>query len=69
MGIGQVLTMPLFFASNTIYPVSLMPARLKALARGNPLSYEVDVLRALMPAAGSSAFGLDLDFAVLLGAM
>src|SRR5215472_16147982 len=25
MGIGQVLTMPLFFASNAIYPVVLMP--------------------------------------------
>ncbi len=69
MGIGQVLTMPLFFASNAIYPVSLMPAWLKVLARGNPLSYEVDALRALMPAGGSSAFGLGPDFAVLLGAM
>jgi ABC-2 type transport system permease protein len=26
MGIGQVLTMPIFFASNAIYPLSLMPA-------------------------------------------
>ena len=25
MGIGQVLTMPLFFASNAIYPISIMP--------------------------------------------
>ena len=25
MGIGQVLTMPLFFASNAIYPLELMP--------------------------------------------
>ena len=25
MGIGQVLTMPLFFASNAIYPLSMMP--------------------------------------------
>jgi len=24
MGIGQVLTMPIFFASNAIYPLSLM---------------------------------------------
>ena len=27
MGIGQVLTMPIFFASNAIYPLSLMPNR------------------------------------------
>ena len=25
MGIGQVLTMPIFFASNAIYPIGLMP--------------------------------------------
>ena len=29
MGIGQVLTMPIFFASNAIYPLSLMPAWLQ----------------------------------------
>ena len=32
MGIGQVLTMPLFFASNAIYPIALMP-RLAASRR------------------------------------
>jgi len=26
MGVGQVLTMPLFFASNAIYPIAIMPA-------------------------------------------
>ncbi|MDO8567715.1 MAG: ATP-binding cassette domain-containing protein [Dehalococcoidales bacterium] len=26
MGIGQAITMPLFFASNAIYPIALMPA-------------------------------------------
>ena len=31
MGIGQVLTMPIFFASNAIYPLSLMPAWLRAV--------------------------------------
>ena len=25
MGIGQVMTMPLFFASNAIYPIAIMP--------------------------------------------
>jgi ABC-2 type transport system permease protein len=29
MGIGQVLTMPIFFASNAIYPIDLMPDWLK----------------------------------------
>ena len=67
MGIGQVLTMPLFFASNAIYPLSLMPGWLSAVSHVNPLTYEVDVLRALMLRAGASDYGLALDFAVLAG--
>lgn len=45
MGIGQVLTMPLFFASNAIYPIAIMPVWLQAIARVNPLTYEVEGLR------------------------
>jgi ABC-2 type transport system permease protein len=69
MGIGQVLTMPLFFASNAIYPAAIMPLWLQAVARGNPLTYEVDALRALMLTRGVSAFGLGADFTVLFVAV
>jgi ABC-2 type transport system permease protein len=48
MGIGQAITMPLFFASNALYPVGVMPAWLHVLSTVNPLSYEVDALRALL---------------------
>ncbi|MFI5179362.1 MAG: ABC transporter permease [Vicinamibacterales bacterium] len=65
MGIGQVMTMPLFFASNAIYPLAIMPPWLHAVARANPLSYEVDALRALMIVGGTSNFGLPTDYAVL----
>lgn len=68
MGIGQVLTMPLFFASNAIYPVAIMPGWLQAIALGNPLTYEVDALRSLMLSAYPSAFGLGLDYLILVGA-
>lgn len=68
MGMGQVLTMPLFFASNALYPVSVMPGWLKVVSHLNPLSYEVDGLRALMLAEGVSSNGLWLDFAVLVPA-
>ena len=67
MGIGQVLTMPIFFASNAIYPLSLMPAWLRAVSRFNPLTYEVDALRSLMLTHGVSEYGLGIDFAVLAG--
>ncbi len=62
MGIGQMITMPLFFASNALYPVAVMPGWLRALALVNPLSYEVDALRGLL--IGTPAH-LPLDFAVL----
>jgi ABC-2 type transport system permease protein len=48
MGIGQAITMPLFFASNALYPVDVMPAWLRVLSKVNPLSYEVDALRAML---------------------
>lgn len=65
MGIGQVLTMPLFFASNAIYPIAIMPAWLQVVARVNPLTYIVDALRALMLSNGAPAFSLGVDFTVM----
>jgi ABC-2 type transport system permease protein len=67
MGIGQMLTMPIFFASNAIYPLSLMPAWLRAASHLNPLTYEVDALRYLLLTSGTSDYGLVIDFGVLLG--
>jgi ABC-2 type transport system permease protein len=66
MGIGQILTMPLFFASNAIYPISIMPGWLRVISRANPLTYEVDALRTLMISGVPSSFGLWLDFSALL---
>src|SRR5579884_1005898 len=65
MGIGQILTMPLFFASNAIYPIAIMPAWLRIVARVNPLTYEVDALRALMLQNGVHGFNVGFDFIVL----
>lgn len=66
MGIGQVLTMPLFFASNAIYPLSMMPNWLKAISVVNPLTYQVDALRGQMVQGGASLFGIGHDFVALL---
>ena len=66
MGIGQVLTMPLFFASNAIYPIAIMPSWLQLIARLNPLTYEVDILRTLMLAGSTINQNLYLDIVVLL---
>ncbi len=66
MGIGQVLTMPLFFASNAIYPLTLMPQWLHGVARANPLTYLVDMLRALMLQGSASTMGVGVDLLVLV---
>ncbi|MFI2645479.1 ABC transporter permease [Streptomyces sp. NPDC018610] len=62
MGIGQAITMPLFFGSNALYPVGVMPGWLQAVSKANPLSYQVDALRGLL--LGTPAH-LAADFGVL----
>ena len=63
MGIGQAITMPLFFASNALYPVNVMPEWLRRLSAVNPLSYEVNLLRTLLIGTPSNAL---LDMGVLI---
>jgi len=66
MGIGQLITMPLFFASSALYPLAIMPVWLRVLARVNPLTYEVQGMRQML--AGVGAHGeLWLDFVVVAG--
>jgi ABC-2 type transport system permease protein len=63
MGIGQAITMPLFFGSNALYPIKIMPGWLRAISHVNPLSYEVDALRALIIGTPGR---IPLDLAVLV---
>jgi ABC-2 type transport system permease protein len=66
MGIGQLVMMPLFFASSALYPLSIMPHWLRVVARVNPLTYEVHGMRQLM--LGVSTGGtLWVDYAVVAG--
>jgi ABC-2 type transport system permease protein len=64
MGIGQLITMPLFFASSALYPLSIMPFWLRVIARANPLTYEVHGLRNLLLGIGGGD-PLLLDFGVI----
>ena len=66
MGVGQVLSMPLIFASNAIYPTSMMPLRLRVISHLNPLTYVVDALRSLMPAGSPRSFGIGMGYTVIL---
>jgi ABC-2 type transport system permease protein len=58
--------MPLFFASNAIYPTAIMPGWLKTISHLNPLTYVVDALRTFMLAGSTSTFGLSHDYTVIL---
>jgi ABC-2 type transport system permease protein len=63
MGIGQAITMPLFFGSNALYPVDIMPGWLRAISAVNPLSHQVDALRGLLLGTPSNLWQ---DFAILI---
>src|SRR3984885_6244100 len=65
MGIGQLMTMPMFFASNAIYPIAIMPRWLQVVAVANPLTYLVDTLRGLMISGAQSLHSPLTNFAVL----
>ncbi|MFA5629471.1 MAG: ABC transporter permease [Dehalococcoidales bacterium] len=69
MGVGQALTMPLFFASSAIYPISIMPGWLQAIAIVNPLSYIVDALRSLLVTGDLSGLGTDILIIVISAAV
>jgi len=69
MGIGQALTMPLFFASNALYPVSMMPEIIRWIAFFNPMSYVVDAVRSLMITGNLSSLLTDLAAIMLFDAV
>jgi len=60
MGIGNALILPLFFASNALYPIALMPRAIQIIAVVNPLTYAVDAVRGLMITGNLALFPLDV---------
>ncbi len=66
MGIGQLIMMPLFFASSALYPLRIMPEWLRVVAHLNPLTYEVQGLRQMLVGVGGRGV-VWLDFLVVVG--
>jgi ABC-2 type transport system permease protein len=54
-GVINVVLFPLLFVSGALYPTAGMPAALRLLARVNPVTYQVDLMR--------HAFGQPTEFA------
>lgn len=66
MAIINLINLPLLFASNAIFPVTIMPTWLQDVVKVNPVSYANDAGRQLLIGA-TGANSLLLDFAVLIG--
>ncbi len=62
---------PVFFLSGSLYPVSQLPAALKAVALMNPYTYGVDLLKhavlGVLPSGMGADFAASTDIAVLAG--
>jgi ABC-2 type transport system permease protein len=69
MGIGQAITMPLFFTSNAIYPIDVMPPWLRVIATVNPLSYLTDAMRSLLLTGDFHGIPLDIGVTLLATAI
>lgn len=66
VAIINLINLPLLFASNAIFPVTIMPTWLQDVVTVNPVSYANDAVRQLLiGATGSNS--LLLDFGVLIG--
>ena len=65
-GVINVVLFPLLFVSGALYPTDGMPEPLRALARVNPVTYAVDLMRHALGQAAE--FGVGRDLLVLLGA-
>ena len=63
-GIINVILFPLLFLSGALYPTGGMPPALRAVARVNPVTYAVDLLRHAFGQAGE--FALATDVAVVV---
>lgn len=70
---ANLLALPLFFTSGSMYPVGDAPRLLMPLVYSNPMTYAVDALRQVALGQGSFSLAQDLAmvglFALLMGAL
>lgn len=66
MAIINLLNLPLLFASNALFPTTIMPAWLQTIVKVNPVSYANDGVRQLLLGA-TGLNSLPFDYAYLVG--
>ena len=63
LAIMNFISLPLLFASNSLFPTNSMPTWLQYIAKLNPLSYANDAARQLLfGSAGMTSLAFDLLF-------
>jgi len=61
-GIMTLLTMPIFFASNALYPIDAFPPALQAISAVNPLTYLVTGIRYFAIGDNFQAIGIHYSY-------
>jgi len=61
-GIMTLLTMPIFFASNALYPINAFPPALQAISMVNPLTYLVTGIRYFAIGDNYQAIGIHYTY-------
>ena len=56
-GVITLLSLPLFFASNSLYPIESLPLAIRLISYGNPLSYMITGLRYFSIGSDFYSFG------------
>lgn len=59
--IMNFIIMPMFFLSGAMYPVKLLPDILRILAKLNPLTYGIDIMKHVMFPDASGNMGPDIS--------
>ena len=62
-GINNIIVLPMFFLSSSLYPLNNVPPLLRFISTINPVSYMVDALRFLL--SDQTHFGLTKDLVVI----
>ncbi len=62
--VTNFVTLPLFFLSNAIFPLSSLPSFVQYISYANPLTYGIDGIRGAL--TGTSTYPLILDFTVMV---
>ncbi|MEA3312770.1 MAG: ABC transporter permease [Caldisericota bacterium] len=66
MAIVNFFMMPLLFTSNALFPLGVMPAWLKAIAKVNPITYAVEPMRTLAVTGWSASIFTGISIILII---